>query len=89
MALNTNGRIFERRQEFNGKVHESEGVTVIPRFIFDHLAEIINAMDVQDEKSLWADLPKDISYFLKKETCEQTINELERNRLDGLWEVGG
>ena len=28
---------------------------------FDHLAEAIHAMALQDEKSLWAGMPRDVS----------------------------
>lgn len=42
-------------------VAESEGVTATTCFIFDHLAEKINAMDMHDEKPLWACMLEDIS----------------------------
>lgn len=35
---------------------ESESATAI----FDHLAEAIRAMALQDEKSLWAGMPRDV-----------------------------
>lgn len=40
---------------------ESEGVTAITCLIFDHLAEKINVMDMQDEKPLWDGMLEDIS----------------------------
>lgn len=41
---------------------KSEGVTAIICFIFDHLAEKKNAINLQDEKPLWTGMLVDISW---------------------------
>lgn len=62
VAPNSDSRTFERA----GNSVESEDVKVISCYIFDHLAEIINAMNIQDEKPLWAILPEGISWKRKE-----------------------
>lgn len=60
-GTNSNSKIFERAGNSMESSTEPEGVTIISCFIVDHLAGIINAMHVQDEKSLWVVLLEGIS----------------------------
>lgn len=57
LAPNSNSKIFERAVNSMESFTESESATAI----FDHLAEAICAMALQDEKSLWAGMPRDVS----------------------------
>ena len=57
LAPNSNSMIFERAVNPVESFTDSGSATAS----FDHLAEAIHAMALQDEKSLWAGMPRDAS----------------------------
>lgn len=63
VAPNTNGRIFERARNSMAKSMNQRVSQLFHVSFFYQLAEIINATDTQDEKSLWVGLYKDISFL--------------------------
>lgn len=57
LAPNSNSMILERAVSPVESFIESGSA----KAIFNHLAGAIHAMALQDEKSLWAGMPKDVS----------------------------